>query len=117
MLKNALSGKKIEIWGDGNTVRDYIYIDDVCNMTEALVSYSGEHDTFNISSGKGYSQKEIIEFLKDLKLDFEVEYQSARSIDVKRIILDNSRIKELGEFNILDLFSGIKKYYDYLLNL
>ena len=31
-LKKTIKEEKIEIWGDGNNIRDYIYIDDVCRM-------------------------------------------------------------------------------------
>ena len=50
-------GDVLEIWGNGDTVRDYIYIDDVCEMLYSLIDYSGDEEVFNISSGIGTSHK------------------------------------------------------------
>ena len=57
-IKKTIRGEKIEIWGDGNNVRDYIYIDDVCRMLISLFNYQGNYDTFNISSNTGTSQRD-----------------------------------------------------------
>lgn len=56
-LKKSIRKEKIEIWGDGTNVRDYIYIDDVCQMLIMLLEYEGEFDTFNLSSNIGTSKK------------------------------------------------------------
>ena len=74
-IKKTIRGEKIEIWGDGNNVRDYIYIDDVCRMLISLFNYQGNYDTFNISSNTGTSQRDIIRMLEEMHLAPEVVYQ------------------------------------------
>ena len=37
-LKKAMTGEKLEIWGDGNVVRDYIFIEDACFYLKALAA-------------------------------------------------------------------------------
>lgn len=115
-LKKALTGDEIQIWGDGNTIRDYIYISDVCAMIYALVGYHGDSSTFNISSGTGKSQNEIIDMLKAQGLDFTVKYENARSVDVKKMILDNSKIKQVYTEPLVSFEDGIKVYCDFLKN-
>lgn len=113
-IKRAINHEVIEIWGDGNTVRDYIYIDDVCDMLYTLMDYQGEYEVFNLSSNKGTTQNEIIEEIRRLKTDVEVVYEPARNVDAKQIVLDNSRILAITQKELVGLEEGIKKYYQYI---
>lgn len=115
-LKKALNGDKIEVWGDGNTIRDYIYITDVCRMLYSLIDYQGRLEVFNLSSGIGTSQNEILAILKSLIPDIVVNYSSYRMVDARKIILDNSRICSLDEFELKTINEGIKLYYEYIQN-
>lgn len=113
-LKKSINGEKIEIWGDGMNVRDYIHIDDVCRMMISLFSYQGVYDTFNISSNKGTSQRDIIQLLVKMGLQPQVEYLSARSVDAKKIILKNERIMQIHEVPLIPIELGIENYYHWL---
>lgn len=83
-------------------------------MLVGLVDYDGEEEVFNISANRGTSQKEILEFVKSLELDFCVKYVEGRSVDAKKIILDNSKIRTVYREDMVTLEEGIKKYYQYL---
>lgn len=114
VLKNAISGTPVTIWGDGENVRDYIYIGDVCKMIGSLLQYEGEYDTFNISSGVGVSQNEVLESVKKIGLASEVLYVERRSVDVRKIVLDNRRIMGVYNQKLLTLEEGIRLYYEHL---
>lgn len=113
-IKRAINGETIEIWGEGNNVRDYIYVDDVCRMLYALIDYHGEQEVFNLSSSVGASQNDIVEILKKLSPEVKVIYKPARSVDAKKIILDNHRIRSVCDFEMVSLETGIQRYYDYI---
>ena len=113
-LKRAMAGEEIEIWGDGENVRDYIFIDDVCRMLYALTKYHGEYEVFNISSMVGTSQKDVLKIIKRLYRDLSIRYTQSRSVDAKRIVLDNSRIMELERFSLMPIKEGICKYHQYI---
>ena len=115
VLKKAINGEKIEIWGDGTIERDYIYIEDVCKMLVILIEYTGKEEVFNISINHGVSQNEIVQLVKKLGIDFEVCYTKSRSVDAKKIVLDNSKIKSIYGKKLISIEEGIKKYYQYLL--
>lgn len=114
VIKKTLNHEPVEIWGDGEVVRDYIYIDDVCKMLYALAEYEGKEVIFNISSGKGVSQNEIMQIVSRIDTKVDCKYKEARSVDVPRIILDNSKMKELYKDDILNIDDGIAKYYRYI---
>ncbi len=114
VIRRTLAGEPVEVWGDGENIRDYIYIDDVCNMLGNLASYEGTENTFNLSSGEGTSMKKILEIVKGIDDSVNVVYKPARSVDVRKIILDNSRIMSVCPMELKGLEEGIKSVYDYL---
>ena len=113
-LKNTLNNKPIEIWGDGENVRDYVYIEDVCHMIVCLLGYRGGFDTFNISSGVGISQKQVIEMIRGMGLNPQVVYKEKRSVDIPQIVLDNSRILGIWKRQPIRLEDGLRLYCAYL---
>ena len=113
-IKHTIAGETIEIWGDGNVVRDYIYIDDLCRMLYALIEYHGDIEVFNLSSNTGVSQNDIVDILKQIDPAVKVAYKPGRSVDAKKIILDNSRIRSICDFEMVSIEEGIKRYYDYI---
>ena len=62
MIKKALDGENLTIYGNGNFQRDYIFMDDVVNAFLACPCYpsktNGRH--FILGSGKGYSINKAI---------------------------------------------------------
>ena len=114
-LKRAIHGETIEVWGNGDVVRDYIYIDDVCRMLYDLVHYHGKYEIFNLSSNTGTSQNDVLDIIKDIIPDGSIKYAEARSVDAKKIILDNTRIMEQDEFELVHVKDGIRNYYNYIL--
>lgn len=113
-LKKAMRGEKIEIWGDGSIVRDYIYITDACEMIYSLIHYQGNEEVFNISSGVGISQNDVITVLQKIGLNPEVIYQDARSVDLPKIILDNTKICEISSCHPMSFEEGITRFYQSL---
>ena len=115
VLKHSLAGEAVELWGDGENIRDYIYIDDVCSLLYFLSYYNGSEMLFNISSGNGISQNQVIDNVRALGLNVDVIRKESRSVDVSQIVLDNTKIKNICcESSFLDFKTGIKKSYDFL---
>ncbi|MFW5437703.1 NAD-dependent epimerase/dehydratase family protein [Paenibacillus apiarius] len=110
-LNKILKEEEIQIWGDGLTIRDYIYIDDVTDALCKLLHYSGQQKVFNLGSGTGHTLVDIIEAISMETLKTaHIRYLDARSIDVKRNVLDISKIeKELIWRPKVSLNEGIHK--------
>jgi len=110
-LARILAKQSIEVWGDGNVIRDYIYIQDVMDACIKLIEYRGKYKIFNIGSGKGYSLNELLHILqRKVGRIFEVEYLKGRLQDVPVNILDiDLARKELGWSPKVDIETGIEK--------
>lgn len=112
-----LKGEKIQVWGDGSVVRDYIFIDDLCSITLSLLKLNVKNEIINVGSGGGYSVSDIVKMIvKSFGVpDSFIEYLPARKIDVQVAVLDISKLKGITELNFTSLDVGIKGYINSLL--
>lgn len=93
-LGKILRGEPIEIWGDGEVVRDYLHISDLISAVLALLNHDTRNEVYNIGSGDGKSVNQILEVIQsslDYKLD--IRYGESRTVDVKSSVLDIGKIK------------------------
>lgn len=113
-MKRAMRGEVIEVWGNGEVVRDYIYISDVCEALAMLGEQTVPYDVINISSGRGVSQKQILSTIQRFFPDLQVNYMDARSVDTDKIYLSNERLRGIWNAQMVTLEEGIENYYHYL---
>ena len=95
------AGKSFQVYGDGQTIRDFILVDDVVEAIRlVLVDKTIKFDIFNIGSGEGHSVNEIIQIFQQL-VDrmVKVEYLEERSIDVPVNILNANKFKKKYGWN------------------
>ena len=116
-LDHAISGKTINIWGNGSVTRDYLYISDVAEAFSAALDYEGENSVFNISSGAGTSLNDLVSKIEHtLGRKVLVEYQPDRAFDVQESVLDNAlALKELFWRPLVGLDEGLRKTADWLI--
>lgn len=89
----ALDGRALRVFGQGDSVRDYIYIDDV--IEAMLRATAAPPNVLNISSGSGRSVNEVIAAV-EAACGHPIERLSMpeRSGDVKVSILDNTLARQ-----------------------
>lgn len=92
MLEHLYRGTTMEIWGNGESVRDYLYIDDMVNALSRLIDMPHDNETYNIASGKGVSLNQLIKIVENVcNRELKVKYRVKRKSDVNHIVLDSSR--------------------------
>ena len=112
--KNALDGKRPVIYGDGNQIRDFVYVDDVI---KALIRAAEIDETgiINVGTGKGISFNEIWMTIKDhLKTSIEPEYISKDLNYVEKLEADTFKMRKILKINPQPTEDGIRKFLDYL---
>ena len=109
VLRRALSGGPVSIWGDGNIVRDYIYIGDLAEAVFRMVDGGKWGNVVNIGSGTGLSVREVLAAIGKVVPDLRVEYQPARNFDIERLVLDTARMRSLAAIPLTGLDEGISK--------
>lgn len=113
-LGKILSGQPVTVWGDGSSVRDYIFIDDLAIAVVQLLKKNVYNRTINLGSGKGYSIKQVLDvIIRTVSENVTVEYTPSRKNDVSNMILDTSQMNSLVQISQTSLEEGIKLFYEY----
>jgi len=118
-LNRIARNEGIEIWGDGEIVRDYVFIDDLIEGLYRAAFTETNSKVFNLGSGKGYSLNEILAVIRTvLGCRIVVNYRGMRPFDVPRIFLDITRAqKELFWEPRTPLETGIVKTWEFVRSL
>jgi len=113
----SIHDETIEIWGDGNVVRDYIYINDVTKILVKALTTDTPELIYNLGSGSGTSLNEILEIIrKYFNPNLKVQYLDSRNFDVPSNILDISLVKERFNWQpSVNINDGVIILYNHLI--
>lgn len=116
MLECIRVGTPLEIWGDGENIRDFIYIDDVIEACMRLVDLPQDSGTYNLGSGAGYSINRIRYIVEEITgTELKVSYRPVRDIDVRAVVLDIGHIhRELDWAPRVNLYEGVRHTWEWL---
>ncbi len=96
LLEHAFCDTPIQIWGDGESVRDFIFIDDIVEATTRLIELPQNSGTYNLGSGMGYSINQVLDIVRTISgKALKAVYRATRSIDVRNVVLDSTRLSTL----------------------
>jgi UDP-glucose 4-epimerase len=96
LISRALRHERIEIWGDGSAVRDYIFVGDVIDAMEAAAADRGGGRIFNVGTGQGRSLREIIASIEaQLGGALDISWTPGRPIDVPTSIMAIERARDV----------------------
>lgn len=115
-IYNILHQKELVVYGDGNIIRDYLYIDDAIQAIIRIFSDTAKEKLYNVGSGIGLSINEIITSIeKCLNLNAKVKYVEGRKVDVPSNVLDVRKYEqEFGKICFTSFQEGIKKTADFI---
>lgn len=108
--------KIFTLYGDGNQVRDFVYIDDVIDALLLLTrDVQKVHGVYNIASGLQTSVNDMIQAYENITGKIlQIEHKPERKGDIKYSYADIDRLSQLGYRPIYDIESGLKKYWKYV---
>jgi len=94
----AINNLKIPIYGSGQNIRDWIYVEDHCSAIELLTKTGESGEVYNISSGNECSNLSLCERTLDIlkKPRNLIQLVADRPGHDMRYSLDSSKIRSLG---------------------
>ena len=116
-LEKIITEHKIQIFGNGENIRNYIYVQDLVTLMSHSVSANTQvSNIFNASSNDTMSINELVTTIKDVVIDsFEIEYTATRQSDNSAIFLSNRKLLANNPgFEFTSIAEGIKKTYDHI---
>ncbi len=77
IIRDSIQGKPLQIWGDPNLVRDYVYIDNLISLIELCLNSSLNGGTFNVGTGEAVTTEKFIRNIGNVFSDKpeKIEYQ------------------------------------------
>ncbi|WP_346984310.1 NAD-dependent epimerase/dehydratase family protein [Chryseobacterium sp. POE27] len=118
-LGKALRGETIEIWGDGNIAKDYIFISDLASAIYNASISKKVSEIYNIGSSTFISLNEIIDVIKKVTgKNIEVKHIDSNKFDVQKVCLDIRKAQEDLLFQQkTGLLDGISETWDFVKNI
>jgi UDP-glucose 4-epimerase len=116
ILENVLHGQAVTVWGDGEHVRDYLYVDDMVSACQQLIESGGSNGTFNVGAGTGTSINTLLRIIENIcGMPVRVEYHPPRTMDVRSIVLDCTKLYDaIGWQPQIDLKEGISRTWQWM---
>lgn len=116
-IEQIIQKQKIEIFGNGDNIRNYVYVKDVVEiLSHSLKLDSSVSNIFNIASNDAVNINALVSILKKIiPIEFEIIYKEKRQSDNSTIDVDNEKIlTEMPNMVFTDLEIGIEKTYQFL---
>jgi UDP-glucose 4-epimerase len=113
------SGEKLTIWGDGESLRDYLYIDDFTDLLLRVLGDETEGERYrvvNAGTGIGTSLNQLCDMIEQVAGEkLSRQYLPARGVDVEKVVLDASLAAELYDWQAsTPIKRGLEKVWDRL---
>jgi dTDP-glucose 4,6-dehydratase len=106
MILNALAGKALPLYGDGQQVRDWLYVGDHCEAIELILRHGRLGGTYNIGGGNQPANLDLVQTVCDVLDELKPAATSYRRLVTfvadrpghdRRYAMDISKMKaELG---------------------
>ena len=94
IIKNILAGQKLPVYGKGDNVRDWLYVEDHCKAIDLVLRKGREGEVYNVG---GHNEKENIEIVK---LTIATIHRMMTETPEYRKILKKKELNDKGEISI-----------------
>jgi len=119
MIRNAVDGKKLPVYGDGSNVRDWLFVPDHCRAIDLIIRRGSSGRTYNIGGHNEMTNLEVVRILCDTVDEFLpgegsrrelISFVTDRPGHDLRYAIDASRIEEeLGWRPSVDFGEGLRR--------
>ena len=112
MIANALNGKNLPVYGTGENVRDWLYVEDHCKAIDLIIHKGRVGEVYNIG---GHNERTNLDVVKTIihelgKSENLIKFVGDRMGHDMRYAIDPEKIhNELGWLPTTTFDEGIKK--------
>lgn len=121
-IASIIDNKKIILFGEKGTIRDYLYVTDIAEGIVACLEKGKNGEIYNIGGGTGRSNRDVLATIFPLAGAYgfkpKIKVLPSRAFDVPINILDCGKFtKHTGWTPKISFEAGIKKTWEWYLNL
>lgn len=111
-MAKAIQNEVMEIWGEGDDKKDYIYVDDFVDILFRLIEKKVYNEVINVGSGQLLSVNEIVEYVKQYESSFESVHEESQQHDASHFELNTTKLHALiGAYPFTGIEQGMLKTY------
>ncbi len=117
-IRHALSGENIPVYGRGNQIRDWIYVEDHCSAVESIIEKGRIGETYLVSSRNELENLQVVKSILSYmnKSEDMIQFVKDRPGHDEHYAIDPSKIeRETGWKPKHDFEEGLKKTIEYYL--
>jgi dTDP-glucose 4,6-dehydratase len=127
MINNALQGKPLPVYGDGQQIRDWLFVLDHCTAITAVLERGRVGETYNVGGGNQRANLDVVNtlcaLLDELRPDSPfkphaqlIQYVQDRPGHDRRYAIDASKLEaELGWHAAESFETGLRKTVEWYL--
>jgi UDP-glucuronate 4-epimerase len=115
-ISAALSGDRIQVYGDGRQIRDLTYVSDCVEATIAAGERAEPGGVYNVAGGNCASVRDVLDVLQELsRAPLSVAYGDAKPGDARRTGASTERlVNDLSFTPCVSLEEGLRREYEWL---
>ncbi|NIP31200.1 MAG: NAD-dependent epimerase/dehydratase family protein [Candidatus Dadabacteria bacterium] len=115
-IKSAIHNKKIDIYGDGEQIRDFTYVGDIVDANILALQNGVNGGIYNIGAGSNISVNQALELIESItNKSLNLEFQDKQKGDVIETQADISEsISELKYQPKHDIKTGLEMEYEWI---
>lgn len=115
-MDNAINNKDLNIFGDGNQTRDFIYVEDIAKIFLFFIEKNISNEILNISTNNSISINKLADIIINIsKSNIKINYLDKRDGDIDNSILNNTKLLNLININFTTIDEGLRKLLKTLL--
>ncbi len=110
-ILSALNNKKIPVYGDGSQIREWLFIDDLCEAVSLIIKKRLQEGIFNIGSGLRMQNIKVVKLILRLmdKDENLIKFVTDRAGHDIRYSVNSSKINRSGWKSKTSFKEGIKR--------
>jgi GDP-L-fucose synthase len=119
LLRRFAEGENpLEVWGDGNDIKDFLYIDDFIDALISIFMLDKDLGPVNVASGNSVTIRNIIENLKKIsgRENTIIKFDESKPSMIPVRLISNDYLRSLIDWKPhFDIYFGLKSTYEWYL--
>jgi UDP-glucose 4-epimerase len=112
LMRAALAGGGIEVYGDGSQLRDYLYVTDAAQAVELALSLDAP-DVLTIGAATSISMNDLVAYAREATgVEIGATHVAARAGEMPAVVVDTSHAAERGYRPEYDALRGLRATWE-----
>jgi nucleoside-diphosphate-sugar epimerase len=100
LINELKANNPIQLYDDGNILRDYIHIDDLCRAIKLIIDNGRVNEIYNIGNNIPHNLNDIVKYIQQYGSTSSIEFiktpEFHKIVQVKNMYMDSSKLFSLG---------------------